>query len=80
MNISIFILSYFIIISSIIGYGLLLSSFTSKNLNLKNEYSFLGAVLFIIIISYFTHFFFKHDFFHNLIVFVIFNNTYLYCP
>ena len=71
MNISIFILSYFIIISSIIGYGLLLSSFTSKNLNLKNEYSFLGAVLFIIIISYFTHFFFKHDFFHNLIVFVI---------
>ena len=70
MNLTIFIASYFLIISSVIGYGLFFNFVIGKNLNLKIEYNLLGSLLFLISLSYFTHFFFKHDYFHNLIILI----------
>jgi hypothetical protein len=71
MNLVIFITSYFLIIFSVIGYGLLFNYSVAKRLNLNIQYNLLGAVFFLISVSYLTHFFFKHGYFHNLIIFII---------
>ena len=45
----------------------LLSRILDKKFILEFEYNFLGAVLFLIVLSFFTHFLFSHNYIHNLI-------------
>ena len=60
--------SLIIIISSIIGYGFLLARIINyKLLNLDLGNIGILGLLFFVIISYFTIFFFKHDYLHNII-------------
>ncbi len=71
MNLIIFLSSYFIIIISLIGYALTFQSYTNKKINIEFEYALLGAILFWILISYFTHFFFSHSYFHNATIILL---------
>ena len=71
MNLIIFLSSYFIIIISLIGYALAFQRYINKKINIEFEYALLGAVLFWIFISYFTHFFLSHNYFHNLIIILL---------
>ncbi len=75
MNLIIFLSTYIIIITSVIGYGSVLHKVLNKRLNLEFEYNFLGAILFLIVLSFFTHFFFSHNYFHNGII-IIFGLTF----
>ena len=68
MNLTIFIASYFFIILSVIGYGLLFFSTTKNQLNVELEFSLLAGLFFLILLSFLTHFFVPHGFFHNLII------------
>jgi len=70
MNLLIFFTSYILVILSIFGYSLALQKFQKKT-NLEFEYNFLGSIFFLIVISLFTHFFFKHGYLHNLIILLI---------
>ena len=58
-----------LIISSILGYGFLLAQFLNKNL-LKYNLGYIGilGLLALVLISYTTIFFFKHDYVHNSII------------
>ena len=71
MNLFIFLSSYFIIIISLIGYALAFQSYTNKKINLEFEYALLGAILFWILISYFTHFFLSHNYIHNVTIILL---------
>ena len=67
-----FFLLYFyliLIVSSILGYGFLLANFLNKNL-LKYNLGYIGilGLLSLVLISYTTIFFIKHDYIHNLII------------
>ena len=68
MNLTIFIISYYFIILSVIGYGLFFYSLTKNQLNVELEFSLLAGLFFLILISFLTHFFTPHDFFHNLVI------------
>ena len=70
MNLIIFLSSYFIIIASLLGYGLVFQSILNKRLNLEFEFSLLGVILFWIVISFFTHFFLSHGYLHNIIILI----------
>ena len=58
-----------LIVSSILGYGFLLANFLNKNL-LKYNLGYIGilGLLALVLISYTTIFFIKHDYVHNLII------------
>ena len=71
MNLTIFLSSYLLIISSIIGYGLILQKVFIKNINLEFEFVLLGTILFLIVISFFSHFFTSHNYFHNTIILIV---------
>jgi hypothetical protein len=71
MNLTIFLLSYVLIVFSVLGYGLLFQNVFKKTIDLNFEYSFLGALFFLIFLSYATHFFISHNYFHNLIIFIL---------
>lgn len=71
MNLFIFLSSYFIIIISLIGYALAFQSYTNKKINIEFEYALLGAILFWILISYFTHFFLSHNYIHNVTIILL---------
>ena len=67
-----FFLLYFyliLIVSSILGYGFLLAKFLNNNL-LKYNLGYIGilGLLSLVLISYTTIFFVKHDYVHNLII------------
>ena len=67
-----FFLLYFyfiLIVSSILGYGFLLAKFLNKNL-LKYNLGYIGilGLLSLVLVSYTTIFFVKHDYVHNLII------------
>ena len=67
-----FFLLYFyliLIISSILGYGFLLAQLLNKNL-LKYNLGYIGilGLLSLVLVSYTTIFFIKHDYIHNLII------------
>ncbi len=67
-----FFITSFLITLSVLGYGLL----SAKILNFKyNDYNFglLGilGLFFLSIVSSYTHIFFSHNFFHNLIIIMI---------
>ena len=58
-----------LIISSILGYGFLLANFLNKNL-LKYNLGYIGilGLLALVLISYTTTFFVKHDYIHNSVI------------
>ena len=67
-----FFLLYFyliLIVSSILGYGFLLAKFLNNNLS-KYNLGYIGilGLLSLVLISYTTIFFIKHDYVHNLII------------
>ena len=68
MNLSIYLISYIIIIVSVIGYSLFFQSILKNSIDIEFEYNILGSLLFLISLSYLTHFFFKHGYIHNLII------------
>ena len=71
-NYLIFIISYFLIILSVVGHGLLAIKLTKTNISLE-EIGFIGliGIFFLILYSYITHFFISHDYFHNIIFITI---------
>ena len=68
MNLIIFLSSYFIIIISLVGYGVFFQNISKKKIDLEFEFCLLSSIFIWIIISLFTHFFFSHNFFHNGII------------
>jgi len=71
-----FILTYIILVLSIIGYGIFFSiNFTSYNKITKNKIStgYIGiyGIFFLILISYVTNIFLPHDIVHNSVIFLI---------
>ena len=68
MNLTIFIASYFFIILSVIGFGLFFFSSTKNQLNVEFEFSLLAGLFFLILLSFLTHFFTPHGFYHNLVI------------
>ena len=71
MNLIIFLSSYFIITTSLIGYGSVLQKILNKKLELEFEFNLLGSILFLIVLSFSTHFFFSHNYLHNGIVIIL---------
>jgi hypothetical protein len=71
MNLTVYLSSYFIIIISIIGYGLLFQNILRNIIDVEFEYNLLGSLLFLIFLSFLTHFFFNHGYTHNLIIIII---------
>ena len=69
--VKLFLLYFYLIliISSILGYGFLLANFLNKNL-LKYNLGYIGilGLLALVLVSYITIFFVKHDYFHNSII------------
>ena len=70
MNLAIFLLFYIIIITSIIGYGLLFKNILKKSVVIELEYNLLGGLLFLIFLSFLTHFFLNHGYLHNTIILI----------
>ena len=69
MNYLLIYFSAIILTFSIIGYGFLLSRIVDKNLlTLNIGYQGLLGIFFLTIISYFTIFFVKHGYIHNIIL------------
>ena len=62
---------YFLCIFSLVGYGMVFN-IRKKNLH-QLDFGFLGltGVLILIFLSYFTNFFFKHNYIHNSIIILI---------
>ena len=71
MNFTIYLLSYFIIIISVIGYGLLFQNILRNIIDIEFEYNLIGSLLFLIFLSFLTHFFFNHGYIHNTIILLI---------
>ena len=71
MNLTIYLSYYVIIIASIIGYGLFFFKIFKNTIDLEFEYNLLGSLLFLISLSFFTHFFFSHGYIHNVIILLI---------
>ena len=71
-NYLIFLLSYFLIVLSVVGHGVLAIKLTKTNISLE-EIGFVGLVgiFFLILYSYFTHFFISHDYIHNIVFIII---------
>ena len=68
MNLTIYLSYYVIVITSVIGYGLFFKKIFKNNIDIEFEYNLLGSLLFLISLSFFTHFFFNHGYFHNVII------------
>ena len=71
MNLSIYLSFYVLIIVSVIGYGLLFQNVLRNITYIEFEYNLLGSLLFLILLSFFTHFFFKHGYIHNTVILTI---------
>ena len=70
-NLIIYILSYFLILFSIIGYGLILLKVLDKKLNYNNfGYVGLFGIYLLIVYSYISNYFIAHSQYHNLIVII----------
>ena len=72
LNTLIFIIFYFTIIFSVLGYGYLALNF-SKNKYTSSDLGYIGLVgiLFLIIISYISHFFVSHNYIFNSLILII---------
>ena len=71
-NYLLFLTSYFLIVLSVIGHGVLAIKFTKTNVSF-DDIGFVGLVgiFFLILYSYLTHFFIEHDYLHNIIFIII---------
>ena len=71
-NYLLFLTSYFLIVLSVIGHGVLAIKFTKTNVS-TDDIGFVGLVgiFFLILYSYLTHFFLEHDYLHNIIFIII---------
>ena len=71
-NYLLFLTSYFLIVLSVIGHGILAIKFTKTNVS-TDDIGFVGLVgiFFLILYSYLTHFFIEHDYLHNIIFIII---------
>ncbi len=71
-NYLIFFVSYFLIVLSVIGHGVLAIKLIKINISTK-EIGFVGLVgiFFLILYSYITHFFISHDYMHNIIFIIL---------
>ena len=67
-NYLIFLISYFLIVLSVLGHGILAIKLTKTNVSIE-EIGFVGLVgiFFLILYSYITHFFTSHGYIHNII-------------
>ena len=72
VNYLIFLTSYFLIVLSVIGHGVLAIKFTKTNISM-DEIGFVGlfGIFFLILYSYITHFFISHSYLHNIILILI---------
>ena len=70
MNLSIYLSFYVLIIVSVIGYGLLFQNILRNLTYIEFEYSLLGSLLILILLSFITHFFFSHGYIHNIIILI----------
>ena len=72
LNTLIFVIFYFTIIFSVLGYGYLALNF-SKNKYTSSDLGYIGLVgiLFLIIISYISHFFVSHNYIFNSLILII---------
>ena len=71
-NYLIFFVSYFLIVLSVIGHGVLAIKLIKTNISTE-EIGFVGLVgiFFLILYSYITHFFISHDYIHNIVFIII---------
>ena len=67
-NYLLFLLSYFLIVLSVVGHGFLAIKLSKINIS-SDDIGFVGLVgiFFLILYSYLTHFFISHGYLHNLI-------------
>jgi hypothetical protein len=71
-NLIAFTFFYFTIITSAVGYGLLIANAANlKNTHYNKGYLGLFGVFFLIFFSYFSHFFVPHDYSNNLVILVL---------
>ena len=78
-NIYYFFLFYFLIIFSVVGYGLFFSYLTNtKNLSKNFGYSGLLGLFFLTIYSYLSNLILAHGIIHNTIILLIVILSYLY--
>ena len=71
-NYIIFLISYFLIVLSVVGHGVLAIKLTKTNISTE-EIGFVGliGIFFLILYSYVTHFFISHGYLHNIIFITI---------
>ncbi len=71
-NYLIFLISYFSIVLSVVGHGILMIKLTKTNVS-TDEIGFVGLVgiFFLILYSYLTHFFMSHGYLHNIILMAV---------
>ena len=71
-NLAIFILSYLLIILSVVGFGFL-STVLFNRLSISNNLGYFGLIglFFLAIYSYLSSIFIKHSYFHNSILLFI---------
>jgi hypothetical protein len=68
LNLFLFIFFFILILFSILGYGFYASSFLGiRNSNLSFGIFGLLGIFFSTLLSYFTHLFFAHNIYHNLL-------------
>ncbi len=72
MELIYFILTYFLLTISILGFGFLFAKkITSYNVNISIGYAGLYGIFLLTLISYITNLIIKHDYLHNLILLII---------
>jgi len=71
-NYLIFLISYFLIVLSVVGHGILAIKVTKTKVSAE-EIGFVGLVgiFFLILYSYVTHFFISHDYLHNIVFIIV---------
>ena len=70
MNFVIYILSYFFIIFSILGYGYLFHNIFFKSEKINLGYLGIFGIFSLTLISYLSNFFIEHNKYHNLVIMV----------
>ena len=72
MELIYFILTYFLLTISILGFGFLFAKkITTYNVNISIGYAGLYGIFLLTLISYITNLIIKHDYLHNLILLII---------
>ena len=71
-NYLLFLVSYILIILSVVGHGVLAIRLTKTNISIE-EIGFVGlaGIFFLILYSYITHFFISHGYIHNIIFVIV---------